>query len=151
MSKHSRWARPRPAPWPRTQRVLAAVLAVAAVVGFVSLVHNGSPRSWIRHHYAQQSRDGSSEVLSSPQSVTATAKRIRTAWKPAQELVDPSGVFLRYHDLIVAIVPTASTGSTIYLDDQQTGYAHWYGYVGGSWGTGSPVDGTRGGGLGSGK
>lgn len=143
--------RPRHVPWPRTQRVLAAVLAVGAVLGFFALLHTGSPRSWIRTHYTQQSHSGGSEVLTSPDSVTSTARQIRTAWKPAEELVDPSGVFLRYHDLIVAIVPKTTTGSTIYLEDEKDGYAHWYPYVGGSWGTGSPVDGTRGGGPGSGK
>jgi hypothetical protein len=121
------------------------------VIGFIALVHTGSPRSWIRGHYQHVSRSGSSEVLRSDQPVTRTASRIRGAWKPAQELVDPSGVVLRYHDLIVAIVPRGTSGSTIYLDDQQTGYTHWYGYVGGSWGTGSPIDTTRGGGPGSGK
>lgn len=151
MSRSSRG--PRPVPYRRTQLVLAALVALGALVGMGTLLHGGNPRDWLRQHYAQVSHDPAtgSYTLRSDQGVTQTAKRIRSAWKPAQELVEPTGVFLRYHDLIVAIQPRTGGGSTVTLDDEQHGYAHWYGHVGGSWGVGSPVSGTRGGGPGSGK
>ena len=133
-------------------RVIALLLALACVGGIVALLFRGSPREWVLGHYRQVSHEAStgSYVLESPRSVTQTAAEIRKAWKPAQQVVDPSGVYLRYQDLVVAVRPR-SGGSTVYVDDERHGYAHWYGHVGGSWGVGSPVDGTRGGGPGSGK
>lgn len=144
---------PRSVPYRRTQRVLAGLLALACVIGFVSLLRGGNPRDWLREKYPQSSHDPAtgSYVLLSDEGVTQTAKRVREAWKPAQQVVDPSGVFLRYQDLIVAIQPRAGGGSTLTLDDEEHGYTHWYGHVGGVWGVGSPVSGTRGGGPGSGK
>jgi hypothetical protein len=136
----------------KAHRILAGLLALGAVAGIVALLFTGNPKDYVRGHYREVAHaGGSSYTLVSPYTVSYTASDIRGHWKPAQELVDPSGVFLRYHDLVVAITPRVEGGSTIYLDDERTGYAHWYPYVGGSWGVGSPVSGTRGGGPGSGK
>jgi hypothetical protein len=133
--------------------VLAALLALGAVAGIVALLFSGNPRDYVLHHYRQVAHNPgtSSYTLVSTKDVTTTAQAIRGAWKPAQEVIDLGGVFLRYQDLVVAITPRAEGGSTIYVDDERTGYAHWYPYIGGTWGGGSPVSGTRGGGPGSGK
>jgi hypothetical protein len=131
--------------------LLALGCAAALILLIVVLLSRGSPREYLTDRYPEQSREGSSRVLRSQQSATQTAADLRKHWKPAQELVDPAGIFLRYSDLIVAVTPRAEGGSLVYLDDERRGYAHWYPYLGGSWGTGSPIGGTRGGGPGAGK
>ncbi|MDP3711720.1 MAG: DUF4247 domain-containing protein [Mycobacteriales bacterium] len=133
---------------------LALGLALVAVLGIVSLLSRGGPKDYALDRYERVSQDGDSYVLRSPRSVSETAAEIRGAWKPAQELTDPAGVFLRYSDLVVAVTPDPDRdGSTVYLDDERRGYAHWFPYVGGFWG--SPgvggVGGVRGGGPGAGK
>lgn len=130
---------------------MALALAVVLVGLAAALLSRGGPREHLLATYDVQSRDGDSAVLLSPHSVTRTAADIRSAWQPAQELTDPGGVFLRYSDLVVAVTPRAEGGSTVYVDDEDRGYTRWFPYVGGWWGTGSPVDGTRGGGPGAGK
>lgn len=137
----------------RLQAVLALALALAAVLGIVSLLSRGGPKDYALGRYERVSQDGSSYVLRSDKSVSATAAEIREAWKPAQELTDPAGVFLRYSDLVVAVTPDPAGGSTVYLDDERRGYAHWFPYVGGYWGNPGVggVGGVRGGGPGAGK
>lgn len=137
----------------RLQVAVALGLALVAVLGIVSLLSRGGPRQFALDRYERVSQDGSSYVLHSDKSVTATAAEIRDAWKPAQELTDPAGVFLRYSDLVVAVTPDpARAGSTVYLDDERRGYAHWFPYVGGYWGNpGAGGGGVRGGGPGTGK
>lgn len=139
-------------PFRRTQRVAALAVAVAALVGLVTLLGGGSPRDWLLKTYRQESYDPAtgSRVLLSDRSVSGTAQEIRSHWKPAQQVIDPSGVFLRYHDMVVAVRPRPG-GSFVHVDDERHGYARWYSYVGGDWGVGSPVSGVRGGGPGSGK
>ena len=135
-------------------KVLALVLAVAGVLGIVALTQRGSVRSHVLKSYDVVEQDGDSYTLRSDKSVTRTAADIKSAWKPAEELVDPGGTFLRYSDDIVAVTPDAEGGSTIYLDDEDRGYNRWFPYVGGFWGfggSGGAVGGTRGGGPGAGK
>ena len=62
-------------------------------------------RSHVLRTYDVVSQDGDSYVLRSPDTVTATAADIRSAWKPAEEVVDTGGTFLRYSDDIVAVTP----------------------------------------------
>jgi hypothetical protein len=65
--------------------------------------------------------------------------------------VTESGVFLRYSDDVVSVVPQ-SGGSRIIVDDEDSGYRRNYLFVGGFWGTFSGRgQGFRGGGPGSGK
>lgn len=140
-------------PWGKV--ALAIGLALAAILGIVALLNRGGPREFALDHYEQVSHDGSSYVLRSDKSVTETAAEIRGAWKPAQELNDPAGIFLRYSDLVIAVTPDPERdGSTVYLDDEKRGYAHWFPFVVGYWGTGGGiggVGGVRGGGPGAGK
>ena len=132
-------------------RWIALLLVVAGIGGILALTQRGSVRSYVISEYDVVSREGDSYVLRSDKTVTATAADIRGAWKPAEELVDPGGTFLRYSDDIVAVTPRAEGGSTVYLDDEDRGYNRGFVYVGGFWGVGSPIGGTRGGGPGAGK
>ena len=138
----------------RGLKLLAALLVVLGIGGIVALSQRGSVRSHVLSTYQQVSQDGDSYVLRSDRNVTDTARDIKDAWKPAQEVVDPGGTFLRYSDDIVAVTPRAEGGSTVYLDDEDRGYNRWFPYVVGFWGfggSGGPVGGTRGGGPGAGK
>lgn len=139
---------------PRTLKVLAVVLVVAGIGGIFALTQRGNPRDHLLRTYDVVSQEGDSATLRSPDPVFETAADIKDAWKPAQEIVDPGGTFLRYQDLVVAVTPAAEGGSTIYLDDEERGYNRWFPYVVGFWGfggSGGPVGGTRGGGPGAGK
>ena len=139
---------------PRALKVLALVLVVAGIAGIFSLSRRGSPRDHVLRTYDVVSREGDSVTLRSPDPVSRTAADIKDAWKPAQEVVDPGGTFLRYQDLVVAVTPRVEGGSTIFLDDEERGYNRWFPYVVGFWGfggTGGPIGGTRGGGPGTGK
>ena len=134
--------------------VVALVLVVAGVAGIFALSQRGSVRSHVLNSYDVVSQDGDSYVLRSPDTVSATAADIRSAWKPAEEVVDPGGTFLRYSDDIVAVTPRPEGGSTVYLDDEDRGYNRWFPYVVGFWGFGGgggPIGSTRGGGPGAGK
>ena len=135
---------------PSRGALIALGCAVVLILLIVVMLSRGSPREYLTDRYPAESRDGSSVVLLSKQTATQTAADLRKHWKPAQELVDPSGIFLRYSDLIVAVTPRAEGGSKVYLDDERRGYAHWYPFLIGNWGTGSPIGGTRGGGPGAG-
>ena len=134
--------------------LVAVVLLLAGIAGIVGLTSRGSVREHVLRTYEVVSQDGDSYVLRSPDTVTATAADIRSAWKPAEEVVDPGGTFLRYSDDIVAVTPRVEGGSTVHLDDEERGYNRWFPFVVGFWGsggTGGPVGGTRGGGPGAGK
>ena len=136
------------------KRLLAIVLVLAGLAGIVSLTQRGSVRSHLLDTYDVVEQDGDSYTLRSPDPVSQTAADIRSAWKPADEVVDPGGTFLRYSDDIVAVTPSDTGGSTVYLDDEERGYNHWFPYVVGFWGiggSGGPIGGTRGGGPGAGK
>lgn len=134
--------------------VLAVLLVLAGIGGIVALTQRGSVRSHVLSSYEVVSQDGRSYTLRSADPVTRTAQDIKSAWKPAQEIVDPGGTFLRYSDDIIAVTPRPEGGSTVYLDDERRGYDRWFPYVVGFWGfggSGGPIGGTRGGGPGAGK
>jgi hypothetical protein len=134
--------------------LFAVALVVAGVAGIWALSSRGSVRSYVVSSYDVVSQDGDSYVLRSPDTVSQTAGDIRSAWKPADVLVDAGGTFLRYSDDIVAVTPDPDGGSTLYLDDEDRGYDRWFPYVVGFWGvggSGGPIGGTRGGGPGTGK
>ena len=140
-------------PWGKV--ALALGLSLVAVLAIVALLNRGGPREFALDSYEQVSRDGDSYVLRSDKPVSETAAEIREAWKPAQVLNDPAGVFLRYSDLVIAVTPDPGRdGSTVYLDDEERGYNHWFPFVVGYWGTGGGgggIGGVRGGGPGAGK
>jgi hypothetical protein len=135
-------------------KVIALVLVVAGIGGIFALSQRGSVREHVLRTYEVVESEGDSYTLRSEDTVSRTARDIRSAWKPAEELVDPGGTFLRYSDDIVAVTPDPDGGSTVFLDDEERGYNRWFPYVVGFWGfggSGGPVGGTRGGGPGAGK
>lgn len=140
---------------PRNLKIIAAVLVVAGIAGIFALTQRGNPRDYVLRSYEVVERgEGKSVTLRSPDPVSATASDIKDAWKPAQEVVDVGGTFLRYQDLVVAVTPRVEGGSTIFLDNEERGYNRWFPFVVGFWGfggTGGSIGGTRGGGPGTGK
>jgi hypothetical protein len=138
----------------RLALIVAAVLAVSGVVGVVTLLSAGSVRSWIDGTFTRVSGQpgGRSLVYSSTQPPLSTADRIAGRWRPSDRLNEPGGSFLRYRDTIVAVTGDGGRGSRIYVDDDDDGYARWYPYLGGWWGTGGGSGSSfRGGGPGEGK
>ena len=132
--------------------------ALAAIgVGAIALVGllvstSGSVRGHIDDRYERVTSSGSSATYRSADPPSDVVADIADEWRPAERLNDPSGFFLRYHDTIVAVTGAADGGSEIQVDDEERGYARWYPYVGGWWGTYSgAAEGTRGGGPGAGK
>jgi hypothetical protein len=138
----------------RSLRILALVLVLLGAGGIYALSQRGSLREHLLSTYPVLTQDGRSYTLRSDKPAPETAADIRAAWRPAQEVVDPGGTFLRYSDDIVAVTPDSAGGSTVHLDDEDRGYNRWFVFVGGFWGTGGsggPIGGARGGGPGAGK
>lgn len=130
-----------------------AIIALLGLIGILATVIGAhSVRSWVASHYTRVSTDGSSAVYSAPSTPSKVADAIVSDWSPANRLNAPDGVYLRYSDDVVAVVPAAGGGSRIYVDPAARGYSRWYGAVGGWWGTyGGPGQQFRGGGPGAGK
>ncbi len=130
--------------------VAALGLVGVAVIAFAAIRPSG-PRPYLDDRYRLVSSEGSSRVYQADVPPRRVFDDMRAAVPPAEALTDPGGYFLRYRDDIVAVTPEGS-GSRVWLDDSDRGYARWYPYVGGFWGiyTG-PAEGVRGGGPGTGK
>lgn len=132
--------------------ILAAVIGLIGVsaIAFAALRPSG-PAAHLAKRYQTVSSDGDSRVFRSDLPPQRVFDDLRRAVRPAETFTDPGGYFLRYRDNIVAVTPEG-TGSRVYLDDDRRGYARWYPYVGGYWGTFSGGgESTRGGGPGGGK
>lgn len=136
----------------RTKLLIAGGLGgIGLIVLVVALVGGTGIRGHLDDEYRRVSANGDSIVYSSDQKPKAVYESVRSAVTPADVQVDPEGYFLRYSDDIVAIT-ASGTGSRIYLDDERRGYAHWFPFVAGVWGTGGGLgEGVRGGGPGGGK
>jgi hypothetical protein len=136
----------------RTKLIIAGVVVALGIILLVaSVVSAQSPSSYIKDHYRRIGTDQGADVYASSKSATATATDIANAIKPADRLATPSGVFLRYSNDYVAVLAQPS-GSKIEVSTEQRGYSHFYGFVGGYWGTYSgPASSFRGGGPGAGK
>jgi hypothetical protein len=127
------------------------LVALGLLIGGLSSC-GSSPRSWVKDHYTSAGKRDGSDVYRTSERVERVTKRLTDAWKPADRLTDPGGVFLRYSDDLIAIRPRTEGGSEITVDDADRGYAHWYPFVGGYFGTYSGrAEGFRGGGPGTGK
>ncbi len=125
--------------------------AVGLIVLLFAVLGGNGIRSHLDDNYHRTSSNGSSIVYTSDQKPKAVYESIRSSVTPADVQVDPEGYFLRYSDDIVGIT-ASGTGSRIYLDDERHGYAHWFPFVAGVWGTGGGLgEGVRGGGPGAGK
>lgn len=133
----------------------SAALALLGLTGLLAIFRgSGSLHSYLGGSYplVSSENNGRSLVFASADSPTTTVQRIATRWKPADRINDPAGIFLRYRDEMVVVTSDGTGGSRIHVDDDRSGYARWYPYVGGSWGTFSGRGETfRGGGPGAGK
>ncbi|MEW2352601.1 DUF4247 domain-containing protein [Spirillospora sp. NPDC029432] len=106
-----------------------------------------SPRGYIAKHYKKVSAG----TYSSPKAPLAVAEDIVDRNGTKDRVYTPTGVFLRYHNAVVGILPEGR-GSKITLDAPARGYARYHSYVGGSWGgSGGRATSFRGGGPGEGK
>jgi hypothetical protein len=141
---------------PLTQLLAAGGLAAAGGLGLLGLcaATDGSVRTYIAERYERVPGAGErgSVVYRADESPARVASAIAGRWKPAQRINDPGGFFLRYNNDIVAVTAEGEGGSRIYVDDENRGYARWYPYIGGSWGTFTGRgEGFRGGGPAGGK
>jgi hypothetical protein len=129
------------------------ILVIALILLVSGLSSCGSsPRSWVKDHYTAAGKRGGADVFRTTQNVATVTKDLTSAWKPADRLTDPGGVFLRYRDDLIAIRPRTGGGTELSVDDADRGYAGFYPYVGGWFGTYSGRgESFRGGGPGSGK
>lgn len=125
--------------------------AIGLIVLLFAVLGGNGIRDHLGDSYRRVSSEGNSVVYASDQKPKAVYESVRSAVTPADVQVDPDGYFLRYSDDIVAITADDG-GSRIYLDDERHGYAHWFPFVAGVWGTGGGLgEGVRGGGPGAGK
>jgi len=142
----------------RRNVVIAAVLSGIGVLGLVLVLTGGnSVRDFIKDKYkfvGTERVEGAGKdslLYASDKPPSQTAADIADARKPADRRVTESGVFLRYKDDVVSVVPQ-SEGSRVIVDDEEGGYRRNYLFVGGFWGTFSGRGQSfRGGGPGSGK
>jgi hypothetical protein len=139
--------------------IALALSGVGLLVLIATLARTGSVRSYIADNYrfvgtqAVRGDRDRTRVYASRRSVVDTAADIADARRPADRRTDVAGVFLRYQNDMIAVVPhPRGGGSRIMVDDEDTGYRHYFGHVGGWWGTYSgPAERFRGGGPGGGK
>jgi len=133
--------------------VLAGFGAVAILV-LLGVTGRGSVRDYVADHYRLVSVEdgGRSRVYASTDPPSRVVATIAGRWRPADRVNDSTGYFLRYRNDYVVVTSDDATGSRIYVDDEERGYRHWYGHVGGYWGTySSPAEANRGRGPGAGK
>lgn len=133
----------------RNKLFIAGGLGVVGLIVLLFAILGGSGiRSYLDDNYRRVSGGGSSIVYTSDEKPSAVYESVRSAVTPADVQTDPEGYFLRYSDDIVGITASGS-GSRIYLDDERHGYAHWFPFVAGVWGTGGGLgESVRGGGPG---
>lgn len=143
----------------RKARWWFAAAAVVAVIGLLvagNAVFSGgfSMRGYVAEHYRRApDRDIGTEAVAylSDRSPTEVTEDIVGAWQPADRYVDGSGVYLRYGDDALVVLPLA-LGSLILVENLRTAYPRYYGIIGGYWGWGSGWgERARGGGPGGGK
>lgn len=132
----------------RRAKLLVFGLAAAAVVVVLVIALTGfrGVRGYLADNYTRVSESGDSVIYSSPQQPRTVYDDIRSAERPADTLVRPSGYYLRYPDDIVAVVPDDS-GSRIFVDDEDRGFARWFPIIAPVWGS-YGAGGFRGGGPG---
>jgi hypothetical protein len=122
--------------------LLGAVILLIAMFG-----GKVSPRDYITKNYKKVSA-GTYQSSKTPLQVSET---IVDKYKTKERVYTPAGVFLRYHNAVVGVLPDGK-GSRITLDTPDRGYARYHSYVGGNWGgAGGRASSFRGGGPGEGK
>jgi hypothetical protein len=130
----------------------ALALVGVLVAAFGIFYGNFSPRGYVQDHFTRAAtRDISRDALAytSSDRPSKVAADLTNVWQPADQYIDASGVYLRYDDDSVVILPIAA-GSLILLEKVTTAYPRYHGTVGHAWGWGRGIT-VRGGGPGSGK
>ena len=128
--------------------VVGAAFAVigALVAAFAIFYGSFSPRGYVEdqlHPGGEPGhRRGTPSRTPRPGSPSQVAKEITDAWQPADQYVDGSGVYLRYDDDSVVILPIAA-GSVILLERMRTAYPRYHSTVGSHWGWGRGSTGPR--------
>ena len=134
----------------------------AGIVGLVGLIVAGcaifagnfSPRDYVADRYPRSAAHdigNDARAYSADRPPSEIAAEITGAWEPADRYVDGSGIYLRYADDAIVILPLV-LGSLILIESMRTAYPRYYGIIGGYWGWGSGWgESTRGGGPGAGK
>jgi hypothetical protein len=137
--------------------IAGALVGLGLLLLFAAFTSAKSVRQHIAETYERAGSDRvegartDSLVYRSRQPPSETARDIADAVEPADRRVTPSGVFLRYDEDFVTITPR-SGGSTIYVDDEDSGYRRGFFFLGGWWGSYSGRgEAFRGGGPGGGK
>jgi len=132
-------------------RGMAIGLIAVGVIGIVfTLARSGSARSYVEDHYKRAGERNGAKVYTSRDAPTKVAKAISDAHKPADRRVTPEGIFLRYRKDFIGVF-AANGGSRVEVADERRGYAAFFPFIGGWWGTYSgPAEGFRGGGPGGG-
>ena len=139
-------------------KVIAGVLVGLGVLCLIlAFTGTKSVREYVAESFrpaGERTVEGSrraSLLYDSDKPPVATATQIADAVKPADRRTSPSGVFLRYEDDFVSVVPRQG-GSQVIVEDEDTGYRNSYFFLGGWWGTYSGRgESFRGGGPGGGK
>jgi len=136
----------------RAQRLAALALLGGGVALIVLLITStGSVRGFLSDRYERTGQRGAETLYRSPKPADATAAEIAKAHEPADRRATPEGIFLRYRDDFVRVTP-AGNGSQVGIADEDRGYALYYPFIGGFWGTYSGRGETfRGGGPGGAK
>ncbi|TDC78216.1 DUF4247 domain-containing protein [Actinomadura sp. 7K507] len=118
----------------------AITLLIATFAGKVS------PRDDIADDYKKVS----DRTYSSEKSPLVVAGEIVDENKTDERVYTPNGIYLRYYNAVVGVLPSAG-GSRITVDDPDRGYARYHAAVGGTWGgPGGKAASFRGGGPGGG-
>ncbi|GAA2509736.1 DUF4247 domain-containing protein [Pilimelia columellifera] len=128
---------------PRAWQVVAGLLAAVGLVvaGFALLHGGGSPRGFVADRYVRASGEDIGDqatAYTSTRRPSQVAKDVTNAWRPADEFTDGSGVYLRYADDAVVILPAAE-GSLVLVEKVVTAYPRHRARVGGAWGWGRGV------------
>ena len=133
-------------------RRAAVAAAVAALLLGATGCLSASVPDYVADHYEARPNEGATRVFHADEPPSRVANAIGDARPPAERRVTPSGVFMRYQKDMVGVVPDPAGGSRILLTSERDGYALFFPYVGGYWGTYSGRgDDFRGGGPGAGK
>lgn len=141
---------------PKGWFIIAGVLGVVAVIAVIVITTTDrGARSYVERNYSRATAESTSSTVSafrsdSPPSVVA--KEIIADTTPINQSADGSGVYLRYPDEVIAILPRDG-GSLIQIDTVERSYNQYHSHIGGFfWGWTSPRgEDFRGGGPGSGK
>ena len=141
------------------KRIWYLVAACAAALGLllgVAAIFSGnfSARGYVEDRYTrapERDIDDGARAYTSPRAPSQVAADLTGEWEPAAQHVDGSGIYLRYADDAIVLLPIAVTGGTLILVERlSTAYPRYVGIVGGGW-IGQRGNPGRGGGPGTGK